>query len=118
MRITKELKKQFEAKAQELCAEFNPYIEQSIKYAIDGTPHFLLNGKAYTKEQIDADYIETATKDIQRGFEERMVGSYDKWYRYSHADEGRAYDAGQKMASETGKCPAEFTVIEIAECNR
>lgn len=118
MRITKELKKQFEAKARELCAAYNPYIEESIKYAIGGVPRFLRGNQSFTREQIDADYIETASKDIQRGYEERMVGSYDKWYRYSHADEGKAYDAGQRMAADNPKCPAEFTVIEIAECNR
>lgn len=118
MRITKALKKQFEEKAKELCSSYNPYIKESIEYQIDMKPMYLRNGQALTREQIDADYIETATKDIQRGYEERMVGSYDKWFRYSHSDEGRAYDAGQRMAADNPKCPAEFSVIEIAECNR
>ena len=118
MKITKELKKQFEDKAKELCAEFNPYIRQSIQYAIGGSPRFLVNDKSFTREQIDAEYIEIASKDIQKGYEERMAGYYDKWYRYSRSDEGCAYDAGQKIASNSPKCPAEFNVIEIAECNK
>ena len=115
MKIAKELKKQFEDKAQELCAEFNPYIGQSIQYAIGGSPRFLYNDKSFTREQIDAEYIRTASNDIQKGYAERMAGYYDKWYRYSHADEGRAYDAGQQMAAQNPKCPAEFNIIECSK---
>ena len=88
-KITKALKKRFEEKAKELCERYNPY-----------------------REQIDVEYIDTAVKDIQYGYEQRMAGYMDKWYRYNHADEGAAYEAGQRMAADTGKCPEEFTIIE------
>lgn len=118
MRITEKLKKQFENKAKELCAEYNPYIKNCIEYAIDGSPRYLYGDVSLTKEQIDAEYIKTASKDIQKGYEERMVGYYDKWYRYSRSDEGCAYDAGQRIASSSPKCPEHFNIIEIAECNK
>lgn len=118
MRITKALKKQFEDKAIELVKEHNPYIKDSIQYAIGGTPMYLFAEKPMTREEIDSAYVETAVKDITKGYEERMVGYYDKWYRYTRIDEGRAYDAGQKMATENPKCSAEFHIIEIAECNK
>lgn len=112
MRITKAMKKMFENKAKELVQSYNPYIKCSVEYAIGGAPMFIFLDKSMTKEEIDNAYIETALKDIQAGYEQRMVGYYDKWYRYNHSDEGRAYDAGQRMAADTDKCPAEFQIIE------
>lgn len=116
-KITKALKKQFEEKARELCERYNPYEKKrdcSIPYFIGKTPMFLFKplNKSLTKEQIDAEYIDTAVKDIQTGYEQRMAGYMDKWYRYNRSDEGTAYEAGQKMAADTGKCPEEFTIIE------
>lgn len=119
MRITKALKTQFEEKAKQLVGECNPYTKKAIAYFIGGKQMFLgFDNQSFTKEEIDQNYFETACKDIQRGYEERMVGWYDKWYRYSRTDEGRAYDAGQRMAADNPKCPAEFNIIEIAECNK
>lgn len=46
-----------------------------------------------------------------------MVGYYDKWYRYSHADEGYAYDVGQRLATENPKCSTEFNIIEYNTYN-
>lgn len=114
MKISKALRKQFEDKARELVARCNPYIEQAVKYAVGGTAMFLYAGQAMTLDEINQAYFETAVKDIQYGYEQRMVGYYDKWYRYSHTDEGAAYDAGQRMAADTGKCSKEFHIIECA----
>lgn len=114
MKITKAMKKMFENKARELVQSYNPYIKRSVEYAIGGTPMFIFLDKSMTKEEIDNAYIETAVKDIQAGYEQRMVGYYDKWYRYNHSDEGRAYDAGQRMAADTDKCPDEFQIIECS----
>lgn len=116
-KITKALKKRFEEKAKELCERYNPYREDrecSTPYFIGKTPMFYFKAlnKSLTKEQIDVEYIDTAVKDIQYGYEQRMAGYMDKWYRYNHADEGAAYEAGQRMAADTGKCPEEFTIIE------
>lgn len=113
MKITKEIAKKIENKARELVAEYNPYLAESIKYFIDMKPMFLYAGEAMTREEIDNAYLETALKDARKGFEERRAGYYDKYYRYSRTDEGKAYDAGQKIAADNYQCP-ELTVIE---CN-
>lgn len=100
-------------KAKELAKEYNPYIKKSTAYYIDGKPMYIYaDGKSYTKEELDAAYEETATKDMISGYEQRMVGYYDKWYRYNHADEGRAYDVGVRMATERPKCKGECHYIE------
>lgn len=112
MRITKALKKTFEDKARELVQRYNPYIAKSTQYAIGGVPMYIYAGESMTKEEIDTAYFETAVKDMQRGYEERMVGFYDKWYRYSHADEGAAYDAGVRMAADNPKCKPNCQYIE------
>lgn len=97
--------------AQKCLQGGNPYINGAIKYFIDRRPMFIWHGDVYTQEELDQAYLETASKDIQKGFEERMVGYYDKWYRYNHADEGRAYDEGVKAATAEPQCKEEMTII-------
>ena len=112
MRITKALKKQFEDKARELVVRYNPYIKQAVKYAVDSVTMFLYEGQVMTLNEINQAYFDTAVKDIEYGYKQRMVGYYDKWYRYSHADNGAAYDVGQRIATDTGKCVNNFQIIE------
>ena len=112
MRITKAMKEKFRIKAEELANRYNPYRRKATKYFINGNPVYIWCGKHYTERELYEAYVETATKDIERGYEERMVGYYDKWYRYNHADEGSAYDAGQRMATKNPKCSTEFNIIE------
>lgn len=38
--------------------------------------------------------IEIAEKDFNAGKADCKTGIYDKWYRYNHKDDGRAYDLG------------------------
>ena len=114
MRITKELKKTFEESARNLVERYNPYIHRATRYNIGDKKMFIYAGEHLTEEEINKAYYETAVKDIQAGYEQRMVGYYDKWYRYSHADEGAAYDAGVKLATSNPKCKDTFTIIE---CN-
>ena len=90
----------------------NPYIEKSIKYFIGTIEHYIYAHVSMNKEEIDAEYLKTAQHDIQCGYNDRKVGYYDKWYRYNHADEGRAYDLGVKFATQENKCPEEFYIIE------
>jgi hypothetical protein len=90
----------------------NPYIKSSIEYFIDRVPHYLFCGEDYTKQQLDRAYLETAERDIKNGYNQRMVGYYDKWYRYNHSDEGRAYDLGSQYAANDPKCSEEFIIIE------
>lgn len=89
----------------------NPYIKQSIEFFIDGQPRYLRGDEVLTKDEMDKAYLETAMKDIKNGYDERGVGYYDKWYRYSRADEGRAYDLGVRLAANTAGCSAEMNII-------
>lgn len=100
-RITKALKATFKTMAEELANTHNPYKDKAIRYYVDGDIRYIYNNKTYTEQGIKDAYVETALHDIENGYSERAVGYYDKWYRYSHSDEGRAYDKGQKYASET-----------------
>lgn len=58
--------------------------------------------------------IKTIVADYNAGRRDRMVGYYDKWYRYNHCADGRAYDAGVKDAIADPKCVAHCNIIE---CN-
>lgn len=40
-------------------------------------------------------------KDALVGYLDCQAGYYDKWYRYNHSDEGKAYDLGRLIANET-----------------
>ena len=104
-------KTEIKAMAKELEATLNPYKAQATLYYIGKEIRYLWNGTSYTEQELTDAYIETAMHDIKNGYNERMVGYYDKWYRYSHADEGRAYDAGCKKACENPKCSEEFHII-------
>ena len=95
----------------EKCLEHgNPY-KSGTQYYRCTEPMWLWGGKSYTSEELDEVYLETAKKDIRNGYNERMVGYYDKWYRYCHADEGRAYDCGVREATQNPKCPEEMRII-------
>lgn len=45
--------------------------------------------------------IEMARYDFNHAVADCMCGVYDKWYRYSRPDEGRAYDLGWQYQNET-----------------
>lgn len=91
----------------------NPYARGSVLFFVDREPRYIWNGTTYTREEIDNAYRETAAHDIRAGYAERMVGYCDKWYRYRHSDEGRAYDIGQREAANTDGCSAELQFIEF-----
>jgi len=54
------------------------------------------------------------TNDEQRGYNDRLAGFYDKWFRYNRQDDGAAYNRGCARAVDSGKCKDYFTLIE---CN-
>lgn len=89
----------------------NPYIARAVRYYVDMIPVYLYAGEKMSRQEIDLAYLETAAKDIRAGFNDRSVGYYDKWYRYNHADGGRAYDLGQRLAADRPGCPDEFQII-------
>lgn len=107
-KITEKQIKELANKALEIG---NPYEIKAIKYFVGFEPMFLYAGCKMTKKEIDQAYFETACKDIRNGYNERGVGYYDKWYRYSRADEGRAYDLGVKLAAATAGCAEGLTII-------
>lgn len=51
-------------------------------------------------------------KDEEAGYNDRVNGYYDKWYRYNRRDNGAAYDRGCVKAVDGGLCSDEFTLIE------
>lgn len=91
----------------------NPYIKRATAYNIDGIPHYLYIGRSWSHSELDLAYLETASKDIRAGYDQRGVGYYDKWYRYNHADNGAAYDLGCELAAKTPGCK---DLIQIIEC--
>ena len=111
------MKKITKAQIAELAAQVlerwgNPYIREAVKYMIDGKPMFLYAGERMTKEEIDKAYLETASKDIREGYNQRAIGWYDKWYRYNRKDDGRAYDMGCRLATADPKCAENLNIIE------
>lgn len=104
-------KKQIETAVAKVISQGNPYITTAVKFFIDHKPVYLFGGEALTAEQLNEEYRKTAKKDIENGFKDRKVGYYDKWYRYSRADEGRAYDEGVKLALSCKDCVEEMHII-------
>lgn len=110
-------RKQIEDLATKALLSENPYIKNAIKYKIGNVPMYLYADKIMTKKDIDDAYYETACKDVENGYKERSVGYYDKWYRYSRADGGRAYDLGVRLACETEGCAQEMHIIPCTYMN-
>ena len=51
--------------------------------------------------------------DASSGYNDRLAGYYDKWYRYNRPDGGAEYDKGVRLAANSGLCPIDrFTMIE------
>ncbi len=107
-RITKE---QVKTLAERALESGNPYIKQAVKFGIGSKILYKYAGEEMTLDEINAAYIETASKDIRYGYEQRGIGYYDKWYRYNRADEGRAYDLGAALAARTSGCKEEMKII-------
>jgi hypothetical protein len=89
----------------------NPYKEKSIQYFIDKQPRFIYHNLVYTAEALDQIYKNTVKIDVEKGYADRMVGYYDKWYRYSREDNGKAYDKGVELATKEDECSEEVTFI-------
>lgn len=75
-----------------------------------GNPYYRTHPRD-DRAELDAEYLKTASKDVEFGYRDRMVGYYDKWYRYNRADEGRAYDLGVRRAACTNGCEPEMRII-------
>lgn len=85
-------------------------MSKTIEYNVGNEKHYMIGSTDYTETQ----YKELQAKYEKKGYEERMVGYYDKWYRYYTFDNGKSYDKGCMRAVETHKCVPDCTIIE---CN-
>lgn len=111
MKKLKLRKGELKTAVSELVTAGNPYIGNSIQFFIDRQPRFIYKDKVYTSEELDEIYEQISTKDMQKGFSDRMVGFYDKWYRYNREDNGKAYDKGVELATKEDECSEEVTFI-------
>lgn len=100
---------------EKVIAGGNPYYKEATQFYVDRKVMFLFHGEIVDKDTLDREYRKTAEHDLMNGYKERMVGYYDKWYRYSRADEGRAYDEGVRLAVADNRCKAEFHIIECIQ---
>lgn len=89
----------------------NPYKYKSVLFFIDRQPRYIFNDTVYTVEELDEIYEQIVTRDIEKGYADRMVGYYDKWYRYNRIDNGKAYDKGVELATKEDECSEEVTFI-------
>lgn len=97
--------------AVEKLAEKNPYKREAVAYVVRGEEAYLWRHKTYSEQELREMYAETVEKDFYWGAMDRVAGYYDKWYRYNHADEGAAYDLGQRWAADNCKCADGFVII-------
>lgn len=97
-------KKEINDLAQQALQAGNPYVTDSIRYEHGDIVLFLYAEKLYSEKELNDAYLETARRDVKNGYGDRGVGYYDKWYRYTRKDEGRAYDLGVKLAAGTTGC--------------
>lgn len=60
--------------------------------------------------------LTTEKRDENAGYNDRIAGFYDKWYRYNRVDNGAAYDKGCIKAVNSGKIKTDnFTLIQANE---
>ena len=106
------MNQKIEQELHKVISQGNPYLSKAIQFFIGHQPMYLYAGEFMSREQLDIEYSKTAKHDLLAGYKERRVGYYDKWYRYSRADEGRAYDAGVRLAVSEESTPSEMHIIE------
>lgn len=100
--------------AQEALRRGNPYLNNARAYPYGGQILYLYGERLYSEQELNDAYLETAMKDVKSGYGERGAGYYDKWYRYTRADGGRAYDLGVRLAADTPGCCQECQFIGCA----
>lgn len=85
---------------------------KAIKYYVGGVEQVIhtLYGVVVTEEFLD----KVRAKNELAGYNERMVGYYDKWYRYNTFDNGASYDKGVRRAIAEGAV-GDCTIIECMQ---
>lgn len=86
----------------------------AISYFQGTTPCLMIAGAWHnTLEELKEEYKKTMMKDIESGYKERQIGSYDKWYRYCRFDSGFAYDIGVRACIDNNDVKTDsFQLIE------
>ena len=107
----KELETAAQAAALKALESGNPYKISATVFYIGHEARYIYAGEVFTAAALDMEYLKTAAKDFINGYRDRAAGYYDKWYRYTRADEGRGYDMGVKEALKEEKTPAEMHII-------
>ena len=84
-----------------------------IPFNIDKTQYYIDKVTNKTLSESEFNDLTTANyeKDKQRGYEDRMSGYYDKWYRHNRLDEGNAYDEGVRLAAKEIDCAESMYII-------
>ena len=80
-----------------------------MKEVYDMTKTELIN--ALAELNVKGEALKTAERDITIGHRDRLVGYYDKWYRYNRKDEGAAYDKGVQIALTKKACEPDMRII-------
>ena len=68
----------------------------------------------YGSDINQSEYDELVAKYFKKGYDERMVGFYDKWYRYN-TEFAFAYDKGVMAAVESGRAVPDCQIISCIE---
>lgn len=80
-----------------------------IEYNIGNKKSYLLpDGTKITEEELKV----LKEKNFNKGYQDRMAGYYDKYYRYNTFDNGASYDAGYESATKKDNCPKHCEIIE------
>ena len=84
-----------------------------IKFFIDKEVKYLdsVTNEVLSQEDVDRLEKERVGRDRKAGYRDRLLGYYDKWYRYNRSDNGAAYDEGQKEALLNPNCSGEMVII-------
>ena len=52
-------------------------------------------------------------QDFVAGYRDAKNSTYDRWYRYNRANDGKIYDAGWKAAEENGVAYGNGPILQI-----
>jgi hypothetical protein len=85
---------------------------QVINYYIGGkaAKMHLVNGREVSERDVET----MRAKNFKKGYAERMIGFYDKWYRCNAFDGGESYDGGVAEALKQPDCVPDCQIIECA----
>lgn len=88
-----------------------------IEFFVGGSPRYLDPNtlQVFTEDEYNEMVAVRVQHDFETGYKDRILGYYDKWYRYNRSDNGKAYDEGVEKATMEDKCSSECKIIECCE---